>query len=484
MRENAKRPLVQWIDILAKKELPAITSVAGMLDKFANDDVSSIPQLSKAILHDQALSSCVLKVVNNCNRVSYRKVTTVSRASIVLGIQSVKNICLTSKILDGLLQSKNLGPEVYNRLTILMANAFYAGLLAKMMVPDYSDDTKEEVYLAAMLYHIGETSFWSSSSDMAEQLIKEVGLPADEFQQYCNSVTGIKFKDLSIGLAKTWHLGELLIKSLDQPESRTVEMRTISLANQLSAAIASPSAKKSDFDRILNEISKIMKVDVNHLKKRIEETRNLAIELLSSYGASILERHIKLLPQDTDFTDQLEKSTLAPISPEKAMLSALKKLTMLTRKSTNINEFLVFALEQAGPINGFDRCAFWMLSGNKSKVESRATYDGNGQTETCRRSITINESMNLVSHALDVDNPVLVNDIFDLKWRNYVTVEIEKLVGKGAICFAPVKIEDKMIGVVSAQNFDRSKKISDDNFSQFSFMIDHLNMCLSLITRR
>lgn len=484
MREKVKRTLAQWIDILAKKELPAITSVAGMLDKFANDDVSSIPQLSKAILHDQALSSCVLKVANNCNRVSYRKVTTVSRASIVLGIQAVKNICLTSKILDGLLQSKNLGPEVYNRLTLLMANAFYAGLLAKMMVPDYSDQTKEEVYLAAMLYHIGETSFWSSSNEMAELLIKEAALPAGEFQQYCALVTGIQFKELSIGLAKTWHLGELLIKSLDQPESRTVEMQTISLANQLSAAIASPPDKKSDFDQILNNISKIMKVDVKHLKKRIEETRSLAIDLLSSYGATVLEKHIKLPPQDSDFSDQPEKLVLPPVTPEKALLSALKTLTMLTRKSTNINEFLVFSLQQSAVINGFDRCAFWMLSSNKSKVEARATYDGSGLAETFHSSITLNESMNLVRYVLDTDDAVLVNDICDLKWRNYITREIEKLLGKGAICFAPVKIEDKMIGVVSAQLFDKSKKISEENFSQFSFMIDHLNMCLSLISRR
>lgn len=484
MREKVKRTLVQWIETLAKKELPAITSVAGMLDKFANDDVSSIPQLSQAILHDQALSSCVLKVANNCNRISNRKVTTVSRASIVLGIQSVKNICLTSKILDGLLQSKNLGPEVYNRLTILMANAFYAGLLAKMMVPDYGDDTKEEVYLAAMLYHIGETSFWSSSSEMAELLIKEAALPADEFQQYCSSMTGIQFKDLSIGLAKTWHLGELLIKSLDQPESRTVEMQTISLANQISAAIASPPDKKSDFDRILTNISKIMKVDVQQVKKRIEETRNLAVDLLSAYGASILERHIKPLPQDKEFTDHSEQSILPAVTPEKAMLSALQALTLLTRKSSNINEFLVFALQQTAVINGFDRCTFWMLSSNKSKVESRVTYDRHGEAVTFHSSMTIDKSMTLVRYVLEADNAVLVNDIYDLKWRNYLTPEIEKLAGKGAVCFAPVKIEDKMIGVASAQFFEQSKKISDDNFSQFSFMIAHLNMCLSLITRR
>jgi HD-like signal output (HDOD) protein len=60
-----------------------------------------------------------------------------------------------------LLQSKNLVPLVYDRLMMLMANAFYAGMLARIMVPNYDKSTQEEVYLAAMLYHIGETSFWS-----------------------------------------------------------------------------------------------------------------------------------------------------------------------------------------------------------------------------------------------------------------------------------------------------------------------------------
>ena len=101
----ANRPKVaQLTEQLAKSELPAITSMANTLDKFANDDVSSIPQLSQAILHDLALSSCLLKVANTTSHAAVRRVNTVSRAAIVLGIQAVKNICLTSKILEALLQ--------------------------------------------------------------------------------------------------------------------------------------------------------------------------------------------------------------------------------------------------------------------------------------------------------------------------------------------------------------------------------------------
>ncbi|MCG6202091.1 HDOD domain-containing protein [Psychromonas antarctica] len=484
MREKIKRPLAQWVEILAKKELPAITSVAGMLDKFSNDDISSIPHLSKAILHDQALSSCVLKVANNCNRTSYRKITTVSRASIVLGIQTIKNICLTSKILDGLLKSKNVEPEIYNRLTMLMANAFYAGLLAKMMVPDYDKNTQEEVYLAAMLYHIGETSFWSSNSEMTGQLIKEIDLPAAQFQEYCASMTGVHFKDLSIGLAKTWHLGELLIKALDQPESRTVEMQTISLANQLSAAIAVPPDNKSDLDKILKRISKIMAVDINHVQERIEETRNLAIKLLSSYGASVLEQHIKILPTESDYTGLQESSPVAQLTPEKALLLMLKTLTKLTKSSNNINDFLTYTLQQTAIINRFDRCTFWVLSRDRSKVESRTTYNCHGQVETFHSTISLNKSMNMFSYVLERDCTELVNSYRDHKWRNYITLEIEELIGTGATCFAPVQIEGKAIGVICAQVLDKSKKISDESFSQFSFIVDHLNMCLSMIVRR
>jgi HD-like signal output (HDOD) protein len=225
--------------VLAKKELPAITSIASVLDKFSNDDISSIPKLSKMILHDQALSSCVLRVANNSQRTSINKVTTVSRAAIMIGIHSIKNICLTSKILEELLQSKNLVPLVYDRLMMLMANAFYAGMLARIMVLNYDESTQEEVYLAAMLYHIGQTSFWSTGSELTKKLIEKSYMPDGEFQKYCASMIGVNFKNLSGGLAKTWNLSDMLIKSLDHPENRATEMKIFSLANQLTSAISS-----------------------------------------------------------------------------------------------------------------------------------------------------------------------------------------------------------------------------------------------------
>ena len=177
-----------------------------MLDKFNNDDKSSLPKLSKAILHDQALASCLLKVANSVQHLSVNKVSTVSRASVVLGIQAVKNICLTSRLVEGLLANKDLDVHVHQQLTQSMANSFHAGLLAKMMAPQYAEDTQEELYLAAMLYRIGETAFWGVGGDSAKSLATFVDTTPAIFQKKCHKELGGDFTQLSGELAKTWSL--------------------------------------------------------------------------------------------------------------------------------------------------------------------------------------------------------------------------------------------------------------------------------------
>lgn len=485
MIEKSKLTPSQWIEGLAKKELPAITSMASVLDKFSNDDISSIPKLSKVILHDQALSSCVLRVANSSDRASINKVTTVSRAAIMLGIHSIKNICLTSKILEGLLRSKNLAPPVYDRLMMLMANAFYAGMLARVMVPNYDESTQEEVYLAAMLYHIGETSFWSTGSDLTKKLIQKANLPNAEFQKYCASIIGVNFKDLSVGLAKTWDLSDLLLKSLDHPESRTNEMKFISFANQLTTAIASPPKSKVEFDKLLKDISTLMKIDVASLKVKIEHTRNQALELLSSYDASVLESYLKPLPKPSDFKPSLPVQEEQNLNKEQALLAALQKLTQLTKNSNTINNYISQALKDAAQIFELDRCSFWVLRADKSQLETRLNFDHQGLPMIFNCSIPINQSENVMSYALHLSNGTLIDDYKHIKWRSYITPDLEGLINKGCMVITPVKVGQKEIGVITSHIFDNSRSINTETFSEISFLFDHLNLYLSaMLTKK
>ena len=478
-----KKTTEQWVEIIAKQELPAITSTAKMLDKFANDDVSSLTKLSEFILHDQALSSCLLRVANSIPHFGVTKVTTVSRAAVMLGIHTVKNICLTSKLIDSLLKSKNLTPAVYRQLTQLMATSFYAGILAKMMVPNYNEDTQEEVYLAAMLYRIGETAFWSSGGNLTDQLLSQQKQHNKTIEETCHELLGIDFNELTKGLASTWNLGDLLVKALDQPESRTIEIQTIFLANKLSQFIQYPPKSYHEFNQLLAQISEIMQISVIQLREKIHQARSQAVKLLNSYGAQALSQCINPLPTLENFTTEQETQSPETLSPEQLQLNTIKALTQLTKTSKDFNEFLQLTLKALVTNMQLDRCTFLMLTTDKKQIKSRFSFNKQARLETVNIRLPVDDEHSAIAYIIQQDKPALINNLKQSYWRDYIDEPVEKFINKGAICIAPVKINDNPIGVISGHLFTRNSQISEDNFAQFCFLIDHLNMCLTVISR-
>jgi len=484
----------QWVELIANTELPAITSTAKMLDKFSNDDKSSLPKLSKAILHDQALSSCLLKVANSAQHLGVTKVTTVSRATVILGIQTVKNVCLTARLVDSLLASKSLDYRVYQKLMQLMANSFFAGMLAKMMVPNYSEETQEEVYLAALLYGIGETAFWSSAGEVADQLVQSVDIESSGFKEYCEQEIGTTFNKLSRGLAKSWNLSDLLLKALDHPENRTDEIKTIFFADKLSASIALPGESEESFNNLLEDIAKIMQISVKQLKVRIEHTREQAIKLLSAYGADVLIDLINELPTASDFGQSKYFAPIKQITKEKSLLSAFMKLTTLMKSSRDLNEYLRSALEDCVTTFEFERCSFLMMSDDKLQVKSRFVFNSRAKEDKNGIAFHIRQTDNAIGRVLDSKIPALINDYTHRQWRDLITKELVEFIHEGTLAIIPVKIGNKPIGVICAQHFCDSNKvnqntknkklISTDDFQQLCSFIDHLNMCLTMIMMR
>ena len=485
MNNKGLQTTEQWIDLIANSELPAITSTAKLLDKFSNDDKSSLPKLSEAILHDQGLSSCLLKVANNIQHISINKVTTVSRATVVLGIQTVKNICLTAKLVSSLLSSKNLDINVYEQLTQLMANSFYAGMLAKMMVPNYSEEVQEEVYLAAMLYRIGETAFWSAGGDVATKLANYQASSSEDFKEFCQETMGTNFTELSKGLAGTWNLSDLLIKALDQPTTRTDEVKVIYFADKLSSIIDAPEGSEEDYHQLLAEIADIMGITVRQLTVRIDHTREQAQKLLSSYGADILTERLKNLPTAKDFKALADiASQEQEVTRDSAMLDGFMKLTKLMQTSKDFNEYLSLALQSLANTFAFDRSAFLMLVDNRARVKSRIVVNKFAEADATKINIDIKHSDNIIARVLSSDTPTMINDHKEQRLRDLITQDISELIAEGAIAFVPVKIGAKAIGVMCLQHLENKNDISKQDFQQACAFIDHLNMCLTMIKYR
>jgi len=482
MTRKPERSPAEWIDYIAQQELPALTSTAQLLDKFANDDVSSLPRLSKAILHDQALSTCLLKMANSIQRVGANPVTTVSRATVVLGIHSVKNICLTSKIIDSLIRNNSLSKKVFTKIKRLMATSFYAGQIAKMMLPDYNEETQEEVYLAAMLHGIGETAFWCLGQQLADELEEIASVHHSDYEQACFDLLGMTFDELTIGLASKWNLGDILIKSFNNPEERTKEMQVVYLADQLARYIDHPSDEKS-FATTLSHIARITNLNERKLAKRIEATRLRSIELLTSFGAEMISDFIKPLPTISDFTTA--NTIEAPlISKDAQQLQLIQQLTEQSMVQKDINLLIKTTLQHLTNLLDFETCSLLLISNDKKQLSARFTYNQQHQKVGLIKVFELSQATSIINQSIRANEPLVINQLSKEDGKKEANLALKNFINKGKLVMALVKIKHNPIGIICGKKPASSADISHDDSQRFFSILQHLSLCLTMVSLR
>ena len=151
-----------WVARINHSALGTLGATVRELQRVVGDQRSSFAQLSEVVQRDAALSARLLKIANSpAYVVSAELVTTVARAATLLGFDTVRSICITSRLLDTLLGAGGLAPDVAGRLLDRIAITLHAATQARMMMGGAAESTREEVFLAAVLGGIGESAFWS-----------------------------------------------------------------------------------------------------------------------------------------------------------------------------------------------------------------------------------------------------------------------------------------------------------------------------------
>lgn len=471
-----------WIDRISKQEMPALASTVRALENLAKDDTASLAKLGQAVLHDHALTSSILKVANSSIHMSRNPVTTVSRAAIVLGLSTIKNICITSKLLSSLLKNKNLTPSVYNRLIKLMAQSFHAGMIAKMMVSKHDIEIQEQTFIAALLNKLGESAFWSMGGEVTDNLDQQL-LPLNnqkEISQLITKELGISFEEMSLGLARNWNLGDILINSLIEPQLRTPEIQSINLAVQLSELLSDPEHKLSDVSALQLKISTIMGISKKETELKILSCSEDTIKLLNSYGATVLTKfinHPAITKEDN------ENSTEIVISPEALQLQIIRELAFLPSEGGDFNIVIQTALE--GIYRGIEMDRTLVLLKNKSTrcIVPRFISAANAMHVKKGFTLSIAGVTNIFSYTMKYQTPIWVKGFDDDKFKGYLTQEINNVVSDSGFFLAPLMWKNQCIGLFYADKSvtEKNNMLCEKDFMAFTLFVQQTNLCLSLI---
>lgn len=186
------------------KSLPTLPGLISKLGALTEDNKVSAQAIARVVSMDQVLSAKVLRLVNSALYGFSRRVSTVSNAIILLGVNVVKSLAISSSIFE-IMEKNVVGLWEHSMGVAVAANI----ISRELKLPE-----PEETSTAALLHDIGKVIIKIRLQDDYTQLaahIKEKGLMMVEAEREMFSTD---HAEIGEWIAQTWLLPEKLIEPI------------------------------------------------------------------------------------------------------------------------------------------------------------------------------------------------------------------------------------------------------------------------------
>lgn len=266
------------------QSVPVLSGVITKLTSLAEDDKATIQEMARLVSSDQVLCAKILKLVNSPFYGFSRRVSTISHALILLGVNVVKSLAISSSIFE--VMEKNI--------VGLWEHSLGTGVIAGIIARRLDFQESEEIATAALLHDIGKVIIRLELKEEYNDLLslsesKEVFIREAE-----REMLGVDHAEIGELLARRWFLPDKLIEPIachhDVEKSVTYQTRTaiVHIADVFSKAGGFgfsgddfvPQIQPIAWKRLgLNE--HMLEELIDEIEDALVETKNFSLELLS-----------------------------------------------------------------------------------------------------------------------------------------------------------------------------------------------------------
>ena len=277
--DNPKRPTPLEAVLARLRDssgFPTLSSTISDINRSVASDSDSTRQLTQVILRDVSLTTKLLQVVNSATYGQYRgRIRTVSKAVLILGFDTVRNIAMSLMMLEfsrGRPQEKALQDE--------LIGAFFAGAVSKPLGQRLKMANSEEAVICTMFQALGRllVIFFLYEESRQVRALMDTGV-AEE--QAAERVLGISYRDLGVGIARHWNFPDRLVEGMQRLPAREIAAPSTdverlkilaNLANELFAtALRSTEADKTAALLALSKRYGVLKLEVKDLTAAIDQ---------------------------------------------------------------------------------------------------------------------------------------------------------------------------------------------------------------------
>lgn len=269
--------------IMDTKTLPTLPNVIQKLNTLSDNDKSSVQEMAKIVSSDQVLSARILRLANSPSYGFYR-VSTISNAMILLGVNVVKSLALSSSIF-AIMEKERIG---------LWEHSLGVGVAANLIARKLKLPECEEIATAGLLHDIGKVIIGlkcrEAERDILE-LVRERKIYAMDAEL---EILNTDHAEIGAWLSRSWFLPDKLSEPIafhhDVAKSKHHRIKTsvVHIADVLIKASGFGNSGDSFVPPIQEIAWDTLKLDeqlvtelVDEVEDKLVEVKNFSLEMMA-----------------------------------------------------------------------------------------------------------------------------------------------------------------------------------------------------------
>lgn len=260
--------------IMDTKTLPTLPGVISKLNSLSENDKASVQEMARIVASDQVLSARILRLANSPSYGFYR-VSTISNAMILLGVNVVKSLALSSSIFE-IMEKNSVG---------LWEHSLGAATAANIIAKKLGVHEVEEIATAGLLHDIGKVIIGLKCAEGAVEIRRRITSDQLYVRDAERQVLDTDHAEVGGWLAKSWFLPEKLSEpiachhDLALSENHRVKTAVVHLADVLIKASSFGDSGDPYVPAISPMAWDILKLDENLLEEIVAELEDKLIEV-------------------------------------------------------------------------------------------------------------------------------------------------------------------------------------------------------------
>ncbi|EKD29022.1 MAG: metal dependent phosphohydrolase [uncultured bacterium] len=264
--------------------LPMLPHLMMKFTQMAKDPHTSMSAFSEEVSKDHTLTSKLLRLVNSAFYGFPGRISTVTQALVLLGIDALKGLIVTSNVFDG------LTPEAYP----LWRHSLLVSLTARQICLIHSIPDVEECAVAGLLHDIGKVILFLETPNeyrLVIQKAKEENVPIFKMER---EIMGFDHAEIGEWICKKWTLPAKLAYPIgfhhNPVLAQEYKTRTnvVALANAIVKGIGASAEEGISLENLPECVENDIKLNSEQLNKIIEKVEP-EIENLKNIGPSDLD---------------------------------------------------------------------------------------------------------------------------------------------------------------------------------------------------